>query len=147
MVKDHVVDIVSFFFRMIRRKLTRIELQLDDTKELEELFTKTQQLNYVNLTPSQGLGKTQLGCDKATNQSDNTIKSDTTQTLTEVPPPLLVSGTTAVPSSSSAAAVNTPIISGGAATSSSTEIQERIGYNPQPHNSSNRFQFNNSLIR
>lgn len=32
---------------MIRRKLTRIEVTLDDTKELDDLFTKTPQINQV----------------------------------------------------------------------------------------------------
>ena len=37
---------------MIRRKLTRLEVTLDDTKELDELFssTKCHQINLINTT-------------------------------------------------------------------------------------------------
>jgi hypothetical protein len=104
---------------MIRRKLTRIELQLDDTKELDELFNKT------TVIPQQTLNKqfqNFLTFDKQS-QSETNIESQINATA-DGPQGQLT---------------NT--------TSSGGDAQERIAYNPQPHNSGTRFQFNQSFIR
>jgi hypothetical protein len=100
---------------MIRRKLTRIELQLDDTKELDELFNKT------TVIPQQTLNKQLL------NHFLGFEKQSKIETTTE--------------------AQASATVDGREQQQVGSEAQERIGYNPQPHNSGNRFQFNQSFIR
>ncbi len=82
-------------FKMIRRKLTRIELSLDDTKELEEYLKNLKQLQNETKTEITDLNSNAASAQQVKN-----------------------------------------------------EFKERmISYNPQPHDSSNRFQFNQSFIR
>ena len=105
---------------MIRRKLTRIELQLDDTKELDELFVKASLVNQsFNKSYQQHSSTTidkQLQTDIDSNSNNNNNIDN--------------------PSSSTAHQATT--------SETTNDIQERIGYNPQPYNPSNRFQLNQS---
>ena len=114
---------------MIRRKLTRIELQLDDTKELDELFNKQTitAANFFNLASHRAFQnpsaiEKQLQSEISTNF---TIQTTQQQEASQV--------------ATTSAASNNLI----------NESQERLGYNPQPYtSSSSRFQqFNQSGIR
>ena len=111
---------------MIRRKLTRIELQLDDTKELDELLNKpiiiTQQTNIFNLSSHRAF------------QNPSAIEKQLQSELTTTNLQEQEGNQIATTSSSNN-------------NNNNTESQERLGYNPQPYNSSTRFQFNQSGIR
>lgn len=128
---------------MIRRKLTRIELQLDDTKELDELFSKPSTLGVLQT------GLFSLASHKAF--QNPTIYEKQLQTDTSVlqqnnqPSEQATVASSAAAVAPSSSTTNNPTVQPVATTSS--EIQERIGYNPQPYNPNNRFQFNQSSIR
>ena len=111
---------------MIRRKLTRIELQLDDTKELDELFSKPVIIptNFFNLASHRAF-QNPSAIEK---QLQSEIVNNSQQQQQQQQEAIQIATTSN----------NNP---------STNESQERIGYNPQPYNSSTRFQFNQSGIR
>jgi len=114
---------------MIRRKLTRLELQLDDTKELDELSLKPASL-IANQTTGAGFNFNFCSVNKHFHQHHQQQQQNIDRTLNDAE----------ATSINNTSAANT-----SAAPASSTEAQERISYNPQPHSANNRFQaFNQS---
>lgn len=130
---------------MIRRKLTRIEVTLDDTKELDDFFSKTTQIGISSTTT----------CSSTTNSKLSNLfhqkqllllgkKYDFNQATTEpVPDPTSSLGITrsANKQTTNSDSTTTGTASDNQATTSSNlnELEERLSFNPQPYNTSNRF--------
>jgi hypothetical protein len=114
---------------MIRRKLTRIELQLDDTKELEDLFNRPIITQY-NLSAHRAF------------QNPSAIEKQLQSDLTS-------NFTIASQQQQQQDGIQVATTSGVNNNNNNTSANESIGYNPQPYNnSSTRFQqFNKSGIR
>jgi hypothetical protein len=114
---------------MIRRKLTRIELQLDDTKELEDLFNRPIITQY-NLSAHRAF------------QNPSAIEKQLQSDLTS-------NFTIASQQQQQQDGNQVATTSGVNNNNNNTSANESIGYNPQPYNnSSTRFQqFNKSGIR
>lgn len=128
---------------MIRRKLTQLEVTLDDTKELDDLLIVCKSSASVLassstatisapatsvpsfLTKNNFYQKHLLFLGKQTDSSQN-AESLNLEVASAA------SGTTST-------ATN---IESVATESSSTGVSAEVGYNPQPYNPSNRFQFN-----
>lgn len=138
---------------MIRRKLTRIEVTLDDTKDLDDYFSKASQPALANTTSAttpvapSALSKTpsqlyQLYTKNYGCQSTLDLSLDQQATL----------GTTSSNRASTADNANNTINNGSdsistlVTNSNSTDQQsaeaERLSYNPQPYNQSSRFNQN-----
>jgi hypothetical protein len=114
---------------MIRRKLTRIELQLDDTKELEDLFNRPIITQY-NLSAHRAF-QNPSAIEK---QLQSELTSNFTIASQQQQDGNQVASTSGVNNNNN---------------NNNTSANESIGYNPQPYNnSSTRFQqFNKSGIR
>jgi hypothetical protein len=132
---------------MIRRKLTRIEVTLDDTKELDEFFNKTtsqnaafsisstlttpklsffqKQLNFTSGRNSQGAEL------NPTNNNNNNTNIDSS---IEFSVPIITNINNNINNN------NNNNSEGGDA--NITETQDRLSFNPQPYNPSSRFQIN-----
>ena len=128
--------------RMIRRKLTRLEVTLDDTKELDEFFNKPV---TIGLTAG-----TSTSVTVTANNNNNTTTSKLSshffqkqlllidKDLNEVSSSIEPSSSTTNPNQSELAASNQQNDITDTAASDSLQV----GYNPQPYNPTNRFQFN-----
>lgn len=128
---------------MIRRKLTRIEVTLDDTKDLDEFFTKASQANNIGtlttpnfgpkslatIYPHKQLGFTPL-CDVSLEQATSIRTEVNSNTLNNT------NTTTATVTSANN---NIPTESATAANDQQQESAERPLFNPQPYNQSSRF--------
>jgi hypothetical protein len=120
---------------MIRRKLTRIEVTLDDTKELDDLLSKS--------TFPQ-LATTQQTIQSASESNLSSVKNLLFEKLlnnkraSEVP----ASSSTTVPAGTTD---STAPVSSAAAVGEqdSTANSLTTSYNPNPYNPSTRFQLNN----
>lgn len=127
---------------MIRRKLTQLEVTLDDTKELDDLLivckpsvtglasSSTATISAPASVPSfltknSFYQKNLLLLGKQTDSSQNT-DSINLESAT--------GGTTST-------ATNVELVA-ESATSNNTASDLQVGFNPQPYNPSNRFQFN-----
>lgn len=133
---------------MIRRKLTRIEVTLDDTKELDEFFTKAPQIGIASSAtcPTSSNSKlTNLFYQKQLlllgKKYDFNQVADTSLDTSSVLPSSRVNS---VPTTSSTVLdpTNTVSIASSvtiAENSNLNETEERLTYNPQPYNPSNRF--------
>lgn len=131
---------------MIRRKLTRLEVTLDDTKELDDLFSKPVQASLT--ATASATAATSL------NNSNNLSKISNSFHQKQ----LLFIGkdyesaadrSASKINSSNAEAEEQNSASNIQPTSTASETNEasstdpaQIGYNPQPYNPTNRFQFN-----
>ncbi len=135
---------------MIRRKLTRLEVTLDDTKELDDLFSKpTTQLGLSSVLATATAPSTSVSS-KLLNQfyqKQLTLSSKQSEVQNTELNSNLEQTTAIGTSSSSAIAQATDLI----AEANSTELgvegssnfeTPQVGYNPQPYNPSNRFQIN-----
>lgn len=115
---------------MIRRKLTRLEVTLDDTKELDDLFSlnKCNSINLIN-TGSFHQKQSLIGKDNDTfnNITDTSLAKTNISAADANESNLRNTPTTAVTGNT----VETP-----------TSDTSQLGYNPQPHNPSGRFQIN-----
>ena len=126
---------------MIRRKLTQLEVTLDDTKELDDLLivckpsvtglasSSTATISAPTsvpsfLTKSSFYPKNLLLLGKQTDSSQNTDSIN------------LESGTGGTTST----ATNVESVAETSTTNIASDLQ--VGFNPQPYNPSNRFQFN-----
>lgn len=116
---------------MIRRKLTRIELQLDDTKELEDLFNRPIITQY-NLSAHRAF--------QNPSAIEKQLQSELTSNFT------IASQQQQQQQDGNQVATTSGINNNN---NNNTSANESIGYNPQPYNnSSTRFQqFNKSGIR
>ena len=120
---------------MIRRKLTRLEVTLEDTKELDDLFSKPAQLGLAAVAVATGVSTTAPSTAITSKLASNLYQkqllllgkqyensNQNTNTSDQI-------GTT----SSSANQDQTPTLETNEA---------HILYNPQPYNPNTRFQFN-----
>ena len=134
---------------MIKRKLTRLEVTLDDTKELDELFSKPAQLGLVSATTTTTTTTNATGApsvipSKLANnlyqkhllllgkQYENSNSQNTESSEQQQQQP--------GPSTASTSSTTTTTTGPGINTEESNESQ--LGYNPQPYNPSSRFQLN-----
>ena len=135
---------------MIRRKLTRIEVTLDDTKELDDYFTKSSQITALASSNSASkfsnynqylLNSKQFSSLLLSKQydqlADTSLDSNscTTTTVTAA----TATGTSVATASGNAEAET---VGTSAAGINTTAGEDRLSFNPQPHNQSSRFQFN-----
>jgi hypothetical protein len=95
---------------MIRRKLTRIEVTLDDTKELDDYFTKS----------GSGVSVTNISLQNATSKQLQSVHAIVANHIAQH-------------------ISETPNLSASVANLNESS-QERLSYNPQPTSQSNRFQ-------
>lgn len=136
---------------MIRRKLTRLEVTLDDTKELDELFssTKCNQIthlaqttttpNTLSTTQTKQVTTSLLQKHLLLGKQGSELSEATCSVTTDTPivksssdePPILIGANL---TQTSTTGISEAIID----TSASEPTQ--LGYNPQPHQPSNRFQ-------
>ena len=150
------ITIKKHFFisiKMIRRKLTRIEVTLDDTKEIDDLFAKTSQANVctqTHLLPNQTTSSSKIISNYQKQLLFLTKPQDFAKT-TESPIETIAVSTAITTITNSI--VNTNNTTETAQTTqpspSNTETQpasntndQQTSYNPQPYNPSNRFQLN-----
>jgi hypothetical protein len=120
---------------MIRRKLTRIELQLDDTKELEDLFNRPIITQY-NLSAHRAF--------QNPSAIEKQLQSDLTSNFT-----IASQQQQQQQQDGNQVATTSGVNNNNNNNNNNTSANESIGYNPQPYNnSSTRFQqFNKSGIR
>ena len=120
---------------MIRRKLSRIEVTLDDTKELDDLFAKA--LPSTTLAPNLPINNipittsklnTNLFYEKFLNR-----KSDLTK---------LEIASTSSSANAAATSNNNNTNDSNAGDKSTDQPELATGYNPSPYNPSSRFQLN-----
>lgn len=132
---------------MIRRKLTRIEVTLDDTKELDDYFTKSSQISALTSSNSSSkfanynqylLHSKQFSSLLLSKQYDHLADTslDSSSCNTTVPAAAGLTGSTAATSATADAGADTSGIN------ITATGEDRLSFNPQPHNQSNRFQFN-----
>ena len=124
---------------MIRRKLTRIEVTLDDTKELDDLFLKTPQIGQPSSATSSSIPKlSNLSQQKQLSFLGKKFELSTTNDSSTLDPSSLATNSNAANST-----INTVVGDNQAAnqsSSNSNEPETRFLYNPQPYNpSSSRF--------
>lgn len=137
---------------MIRRRLTRLEVNLDDTKEIDDLFTKLSSQATTTVTSTSGvptsgqqtsaalpttsksisfLLRQQLAEALTNNNNQSTTSNNTSSLNTTAASQLQATEVTAAPQALPSITANTSL--------TTQEIQERIGFNPQPYNPHNRF--------
>ena len=105
---------------MIRRKLTRIEVTLDDTKELDDFFTKT---THTALSVGLSVTPSQNSASKLTSLSTLVLDRNLSQQ----------------------AASSDPVNLNESAASPADLAQQpppRLSFNPQPYSQASRFQLN-----
>ena len=162
---------------MIRRKLTRIEVTLDDTKELDDLFIKTAQpvlavttqailpsTAPANTASTSGVADISGSASKLNNlkniyqkqlfllgkdhsQFDSSLESPSATSLTK--PVDIINATFDSTTTVLIQATETTTTTTGPSTSETQATTSNTSYNPQPYNPSNRFQLNqdNQQIR
>lgn len=140
---------------MIRRKLTRIEVSLDDTKELDELFSKPlvvpapPEITTTSTTaPSVPLNNINTSSKFTVNRPDLAASASTVQTPAAPSQPSTVTNTCTVlltptpAATTSATSTTTGTSTTAIATTASSTSSEDLAYNPNPYNPSSRFQLN-----
>ena len=138
---------------MIRRKLTRIEVTLDDTKEIDDLFAKTSQANVC--TQTAGLQSQTQSISKISNYQKHLLFLNKPQDFAKSTesPIETIAVSTAISAITNTIVNNTNNPAETAQTSQispvNTETQSanssndpQTAYNPQPYNPTNRFQLN-----
>jgi hypothetical protein len=122
--------------KMIRRKLSRIEVTLDDTKELDDLFAKA--LPSTTLAPNLPLNNipittsklnTNLFYEKLMNRKGDLTKLETATTSTNA-------------NNASINNNNNNANDSNIGDRSNDQQELATGYNPSPYNPSSRFQLN-----
>lgn len=109
---------------MIRRKLTRLEVTLDDTKELDELFSSSKVQQFNNLLATGSLTAT-------TSLNKLLGKTQASTNITAITPTRPDFMNEEGEEANSTTNNTEPL-----------ETSDQLAYNPQPHNSSSRFQIN-----
>ena len=138
---------------MIRRKLTRIEVTLDDTKELDDYFTKSAQISAITASNSASkfsnynqylLSSKQFSSLLLSSKQYDQIAADSSLDSTSCTTTVAgVPGSSVAATSANAEASASGVETVGPASGiNTTSGEDRLSFNPQPHNQSNRFQFN-----